>query len=369
MELPGQSSIIIHEDDRLFMKPHELYRLFTKNNGMPNYVIFHFTSICNSKCVTCFNWKNLNKKDELSTDEIRKISEHMMHIEYLTLGGGEPFLRKDLSEICRIFYLNNGVRAFSIPTNGLSPDVIRKTTQEIVEKCPDALARVSLSIDGIDELHDTIRGIKGNFKKIWETHNNLQDLKKRYPNLRILAATTFCTHNQDKAMEIYRYIKENMKVDQYNINYIRGDARNPILKDVDIEKYKELIDYIEMDMPEKKSSYIERLFDLLPILTRKDVLKTLQSKDRIYECYAGQKMIVMDSFGNVFPCEMLDEKLGNLRNYGYDLKKILKLNNTRSVLKYIKDRKCNCTWECAIQDSLVYNYNKYPYILKRLVIK
>ena len=110
------------------MKPYHLYRLFTNNKGMPNYVIFHVTSLCNSKCITCFNWKNLNKKDELTLSEIEKVSGHMQHIEYLTLGGGEPFLRKDLPDICRIFYTNNGVGAFSIPTNALSPDVIRKTT-------------------------------------------------------------------------------------------------------------------------------------------------------------------------------------------------------------------------------------------------
>jgi len=351
------------------VKPYQLYRLFTGNKDMPNYLIFHVTSICNSKCITCFNWKNLNKKDELTLAEIEKISKHMTHIEYLTLGGGEPFLRKDLSEICKVFYTNNSVRAFSIPTNGLSPDVVKKTTEEILKGCPDALVRVSLSIDGIGELHDHIRGIKGNFEKIWETHNSLQDLKKDYKNLGILAATTFCKHNQDKAIEIYRYIKKEMKIDQYNINYIRGDARNPIMKDVDIEKYEELINYIEINMTQKDNTYIDRLLDLLPILTRREVLRTLRSEERIYECHAGRRMIVIDSFGNVFPCEMLDEKLGNLRDYDYDLKKILELENTRRLLKFIKDKKCNCTWECAIQDSIVYNYKRYPSILKKVMLK
>ncbi len=351
------------------MKSHQLYRLFTNNNGMPNYIIFHVTSICNSKCKTCFNWKNLNKKDELTLNEVKKISEHIKSVEYLTLGGGEPFLRKDLSDICKVFYTNNRVRAFSIPTNGLSPDVVKETTEAILRKCPDALVRVSLSIDGIGELHDNIRGVKGNFDKVWETHDHLHELKKGYANLRILAATTFCSHNQDRAIEIYEYIRKEMDVDQYNINYIRGDARNPILKDVDIEKYRKLIEHIEMDISEKRGNYIDRLFDTLPVLTRREVLKTLESEGRIYECHAGKGMIVIDSFGNVFPCEMLDKKLGNLRDYDYDLKKILILDSTKEVLKYIKDRKCNCTWECAIQDSIVYNFKKYPQILKKVVLK
>src|SRR3989304_1198374 len=298
------------------MKSYQLYRFFARNSGMPSYIIFHVTSLCNSRCITCFNWKNLNKKDELKLDEIGKVSEKMKHIGYLTLGGGEPFLRKDLPEICEIFYKNNRARAFSIPTNGPSPDGIRKT-------------------------HD---------------------------NLRILAATTFCSHNQDKVIEIYRYIKEEMDIDQYNINYVRGDARNPIVKDVDAEKYEGLVNYIENNMDKKGNGLIESLFDILPLLTRRKVLETLKSEERIYECHAGKRMIVIDSFGNVFPCEMLSEKLGNLRDYDYDLQKILEMENTQRVLKYIRDKKCNCTWECAIQDSIVYDYKHYPQILKSVVL-
>lgn len=349
------------------MKSYELYKFFTRNNKMPSYVIFHVTSLCNSKCITCFNWKNLNKKDELTLKEIGKFSEKMSDIGYLTIGGGEPFLRKDLSDICRIFYTNNKVRAFSIPTNALTPDQCRKTAEEILKKCPDAVVRVSLSIDGIGELHDKIRGIEGNFEKVKETYHLLNELRKTYSNMRILAGTTFCSHNQDKVIEIFRYIKENFKVDQYNINYIRGDARNPIVKDVDIEKYEELIDYIEVNMDSKDNTLIEKLFDLLPVLTRRKVLKTLTSDERIYECHAGRRMIVIDSFGNVFPCEMLSEKLGNLRDYDYDLTKILELDNTQRVLRYISDRKCNCTWECAIQNSIVYDYKRYPHIMKNIV--
>ena len=350
------------------MKPYELYRFFARNSGMPSYVIFHVTSLCNSRCITCFNWKNLNKKDELKLEEIGKFSERMKNIGYLTLGGGEPFLRKDLPEICEIFYTNNRVRAFSIPTNGLSPDGIGKTAVGILGKCPDATVRISLSIDGIGELHDKIRGVDGNFDRIKETYHILNTLRKTHSNLRILAATTFCSHNQDKVIEIYRYIKDEMDIDQYNINYVRGDARNPIVKDVEVEKYEELVNYIENNMDKKSNGFIESLFDILPVLTRRSVLKTLKSQERIYECHAGKRMIVIDSFGNVFPCEMLSEKLGNLRDYDYDLQKILEMENTQRVLKFIRDKKCNCTWECAIQDSIVYDYKRYPHILKSVVL-
>src|SRR3990170_2938239 len=90
VELRACYSIRTPESLGLSMKSYELYRFFARNSGMPSYVIFHVTSLCNSRCITCFNWKNLNKKDELKLDEIGKVSEKMEHIGYLTLGGGEP---------------------------------------------------------------------------------------------------------------------------------------------------------------------------------------------------------------------------------------------------------------------------------------
>jgi molybdenum cofactor biosynthesis enzyme MoaA len=97
-------------------------------------VIFDVTFRCNSRCRTCFNWKNTDsvKKKELSLAEIEKISKSMPKFIWFLASGGEPFLREDLPEICEIFYRNSGVKHFSIPTNSLLPAVIKNNLEKIL---------------------------------------------------------------------------------------------------------------------------------------------------------------------------------------------------------------------------------------------
>ena len=76
-------------------------------------------------------------------------------------------------------------------------------------------------------------------------------------------------------------------------------------------------------------------------------------------------MVVMTEEGDIFPCELLNMKLGNIREAGYDIKKILKSEKAKSVVKWIRDNKCFCTFECAVQNSLAYNHQNFP----RLAVK
>ena len=64
------------------------------------------------------------------------------------------------------------------------------------------------------------------------------------------------------------------------------------------------------------------------------------------------------------PCEILEDKIGNLKNFNYNLKKILKSNESKKINKWIKDTKCKCTFECATAASIVWNPSNYPKILK-----
>ncbi len=294
----------------------------------PTYIIFYVTAICNSRCKTCFNWKYNTKKvlkDELTIKEIQKISKKYGYIQYLTLGGGEPFLRKDIDEIARVFYKNNKTKVFSIPTNCLTPKLIADKTEKMLKKCPNAIFRVSISIDGIGKLHDFIRGVKGNFKKVEETYNLLENLRSEFPNLEILANTTFNSYNQDHIKEIHDYIRKNFKLDMYGLTLVRGNARELVAKKIDLNKYKSAIKLFEKSYFKNKGKMrhpLQRILTTLPIFTRRDVLKTAKSKKRTYKCYAIKKHVVLDSFGNVFACEMLPNKLGNLRDYNYNIKKI-----------------------------------------------
>ena len=194
---------------------YKKYYWLTKTflNPLPSYVIFFITSKCNSRCKFCFYWKNIEenkKKEELTLDEIKKISKNLSHIQYLTISGGEPFLRDDLPEIIKIFASNNNVQFVSIPTNALLSSRTERMFEKILKENPNVFFRIALSLDGIGEDHDEVRGVEGSFKKLLETYALLNDLRKKYTNFNIDVTTVFSKFNQYKVKDIFNYVEKNL---------------------------------------------------------------------------------------------------------------------------------------------------------------
>ena len=82
-------------------------------------VILFVTSRCNAFCKTCFYHAELNHPGDLTFAQLEKVSRTMQPITDLWLSGGEPTLRRDVSEIIDTFVKTNGVKRVIIPTNAL----------------------------------------------------------------------------------------------------------------------------------------------------------------------------------------------------------------------------------------------------------
>src|SRR5204862_7088430 len=124
----------------------------------PPFLILFINSICNQKCEHCFYWRNLNRRDDLSTEELFALSRSLGRIENLNLSGGEPFLRPEFGEICRQFIRRNKVRQIYVPTNGYFADrTIRPSTETLKEKDLDLFV-AEISLDGVGEFHAKFRG-------------------------------------------------------------------------------------------------------------------------------------------------------------------------------------------------------------------
>src|SRR4026208_1713524 len=79
------------------------------------------TSRCNSLCRTCFYFDKLNSPDDLTFDQIDRLSATAPAFRKLWISGGEPMRRDELGEIVELFVRRNGVRNLNLPTNGLLP--------------------------------------------------------------------------------------------------------------------------------------------------------------------------------------------------------------------------------------------------------
>ena len=99
-------------------------------------------------------------------------------------------------------------------------------------------------------------------------------------------------------------------------------------------------------------------------------IKCAQSEKREFSCHGGSKMIVMDDLGNIWPCELLMNKvMGNVRDFNYNIKKLLHSSQAKEITKFVNEKKCHCTWECAINAGIVFNPFYYPIVLYKTILK
>jgi molybdenum cofactor biosynthesis enzyme MoaA len=105
-------------------------KVLRKRGQLPVYLVYFISDICNAKCKHCLladgahpNWEKPSlalTKQQLTLEEIDKVSTSLGKgsLMFLLPTGGEPFLRKDIGEVIKIFHRNTGVPNVGIPTNG-----------------------------------------------------------------------------------------------------------------------------------------------------------------------------------------------------------------------------------------------------------
>lgn len=337
----------------------------------PIQLTFFITKRCNASCPFCFYIYRDNdldsEKRELTLDEIERISSSLGNLLWLAFSGGEIFLRKDLPEISRIFYKNNKPAIILYPTNGLLPEVIYKNIEEILKECKKSTVVVKLSIDGLDGLHDELRGVKGSFEKVIQTYNLLSGLLDKYRNFDLGINTVFCSANQDNMSEIIRFVNGMRRINTHTVSLVRGDIDGGY-KEVDIEKYRYTIEEMEGNLKDRIAHIYRfrgaKLKASQDILQRRIIYNTIREGHKMIPCYAGRLNLVLTETGDVYPCESFNKKMGNLREYNYDVKEILQSKGARRVTHSIHKNGCYCTHECYLMTNILFNPLVYPELVK-----
>jgi MoaA/NifB/PqqE/SkfB family radical SAM enzyme len=345
-------------------------RVFYKNGALPLYLIHFVTERCNARCLHCLgSFSSEQPKDELTLDEIEKMSSTLGPLFLLLPTGGEPFLRRDLPEIIRIYYKNNSLRKVAMPTNGSLTDTAVKSVIEILNIGRDLHFGIDISIDAIGEDHDRIRNFPGLFQRAMETYREFKKLEKEYDNFNACIEITVSSFNQNKLPEIYSYLLNKVKIDNLIVRIVRGSPRDPRAKDVDIDKFEAFTKKIEEDILNKTlPSYTNFPFSNFiiarDILGRRLTMKLLRENRCQMPCYAGNLTGVLRSNGDVFPCELLGEKFGNIREWDYDFKKLWLSEKADRIRSQIKESRCFCTHENFITNNILFNPLMLPKVFK-----
>jgi MoaA/NifB/PqqE/SkfB family radical SAM enzyme len=341
------------------------------NKGAILQLIIAVTYKCNSKCITCNIWKLYNQDHELISKEltIEDIDKfcHDIDVKHLTdiyITGGEPYLRDDLSEMIGLIIKNNKKISVKIATNGMLPKRIAHITEDILQEFPNNDISVAVSIDGLDEVHDYIRGIKGAFKKACETISLLLYLKNDYPNLRVGISFTITENNYLQILPVRKFFFD-IGITEFSCRPMHVSEHYYQLKEANLITDFDIIKTIEKQlncMPKTVKSFFDH-----------QIHKYLRSpKKLILPCYAGFHSAFIDPYGNVFPCMYYNFPLGNLKEKSFS--NICKSDNMKTCRFNIKSGKCpNCWSECVSWLSIRLNFIRYclwlinNYLLARIL--
>lgn len=164
----------------------------------PLFVGWELTHACNLKCRHCYNAAGKPEPDELTTEEGYALLEHLADIGTvgMLIGGGEPLLRKEAFEWID-FATEHGMN-ITINTNGTLIDA------GIAQQMKDSgIVNTQISIDGLFDIHDAIRGVPGAFERAAEAIWNLFEVE-----MPVTVITTVMRSNYQNMGDLIDWLRE-----------------------------------------------------------------------------------------------------------------------------------------------------------------
>jgi MoaA/NifB/PqqE/SkfB family radical SAM enzyme len=326
-------------------------------SGNPLTLTYSVTAACQSRCKTCniglkYQRDPNRKEKDLTIKEVEKIFKNLGPIYFFNISGGEPFLRKDLPDVVDLACKYLKPKIIHIPTNAIASEAIRDLTKKCVEIIRDYDCRVPLtvkpSIDGVGNVHDEIRGVRGNFSQLKKTINYLKEIENDYSNFHLELGTVISKFNIYHLGEIEDYV-HSLGIQSYR-NEIAENRTEFFNLDDDIIPDPDTYDRLIRDFSRKIKNNIKSKRALTRIteafrLTYYDLaVKILREKRQVIPCYAGISNVHINYDGEVWPCCVLgySKPMGSLRDEGYDFQKIWRSEQANRVRKYIKEENCAC---------------------------
>ncbi len=343
-----------------------------KHIGFPRMLPINYTVSllysCNSRCSTCNIWKKTARN--FSVDEYAKTFKKIGRSPYwITFSGGEPFLRRDILEIVSTIYGISRPHIINIPTNGILTDTIVEKTAAIAKACPKAQVIINVSIDGIEEQHDEIRHVPGNYKKAVATFQKLKALQ--IPNLAVGIHTVISKFNVETfpaiANELMRlkpdsYITE-IAEERVELNTI-GSHITPSLV-----SYKSAIDYLIHRIKNEKYKGMNKITMAFRIEYYNLVKHILRDERQILPCYSGVASAQISPDGDIWSCCVKARSLGNLRSNKYNFRQIWFGHEAELERRSIHKKQCWCPLANAAYTNMLMDFPTLTRVFWRSMIK
>lgn len=293
----------------------------------PVDTLFFLTYRCTSRCKTCTLWQRTDKSNEMSLEEWKRAVDMCadMGAVYYEMFGGDALLRADVL-IPLVAHIKS--------RPGLCADVVTNCnlmSEKIVRGLVDSgTDNVWISIDGVDETHNRVRGYSKAFNKVEQTVRWFQEMRGKAATPKLHANTTVSNLNYDGFDRVLAYAEE-MGMDFMHLEYagefwdelleqsvidgirpnpyfVRQDGRSILVTEEQARIVKAKVARMKKDVRRMNISLRSENVDKLTIRQ----MVTGECDNR--RCYITRFKITIDPRGNVLGCGFYgDWILGNIR--------------------------------------------------------
>lgn len=247
----------------------------------------------------CDIWKISDHEGELTVEDYEKIPENLTDIN---ISGGEPFLRKELSQIIEVISRRCSKANITISTNAFATELTTKKMEEILRIVPNV--GVVISIDGVGKEHSVIRGIDKGFEKAMDTLNNLREIGVKS----LKFGFTIGDYNFNELKKVYNLAKEKNVELSFTLVH---SSDNYFGKENKISKKDEMVGAIDW-LIEKELSFWKPMKWGRAFYAH-GMKQFLLTGVRILPDYSGQLGVFINPQGEIFPCDVSSKKMGTLQ--------------------------------------------------------
>ena len=312
--------------------------------GLPVNITVSVSYRCNSRCKTCNVW--LLPNDDLTAGEWDRVFASLGRAPYwFTFSGGEPTLRPDLPDMVASAYRHCRPGIINIPTNGIQHKRIPARIEQVLEAAPQSEVIINLSLDGVGDDHDEIRGVRDNWRRAMATYAGLQELKQRYSNLTVGIHTVISNFNVEKFPALCEYVQRELKPD----SFITEIAEERVELDTvglgitpSAARYEVAIDSL---LESLRDQHLTGVADITQAFRRQYyslVKRTLREHRQVIPCLAGVASAQIAPNGDVWTCCVRAQSMGNLRDHDYDFGAVWRTAAAGRLRSSIKAGECHC---------------------------
>jgi MoaA/NifB/PqqE/SkfB family radical SAM enzyme len=318
---------------------------------------------CPSRCMTCN--VTSRKAQELTAEEYRRIFNSIGKSGYwVTISGGEPFLRPDLPEIVDAICEESSPGIINIPTSGTTHAHMYKFLPEILKKTQGRQFTLNFSLDEIGDRHDQIRRTPKNWEKTLESLRFARSLQPAFPHLTIGIHTVISIYNIERLPIIYEELQK-LAPDSY-ITEIAEERAELMTLGTGItpspDKYAEAIDFIVSRIRSRHHPGFASIINGFRLKYYDLAKKTIVEKRQVIPCHAGSASCHIAADGEVWGCCVRAESFGNIRDAEYDFTRIWRSPSAQAFRKSVKRKECYCPLANASYTNMMMN----PSIMLRI---